>query len=133
MSPLCIVKHRGIPLDDRRGQVHDDGVSTVDYSTWLSSSPALVTIGEHGQLTWAADLDVELADSETRRSPHGDVIVLRQVWSRDRQTLRRLIVEASWAHGPMMIAEARRPRGGWHGDELARLMLAVLSLGTVVR
>lgn len=105
-------------------------VDVPDRGVWASTSAPAVAFDEGGQLSWQLDFTDELADSERRSSPFGDRIVLRQVWSRDRRVLRRLVVECDWQHGPLVLVEARRPRGGWRGDELRRLMLAVLSFGT---
>lgn len=102
-----------------------------DRSAWSQSCAPSFTVDEHGQLRWADNGDEVLTDSETRRSPYGDVLTLRQVWNRDRTRLQRLVIEGAWEHGPAVFVEARRPHGGWRGDELGRLMLAVLTFGVV--
>lgn len=110
-----------------------NGVDVPDRTVWSNTGAPSLAIGDDGQISWSMDVADEIADTERRTSPLGDTMVLRQVWSADRTVLRRLVVEADWRTGPLTFAEARRPRGGWRGDELGRLMLAVLSFGVVGR
>lgn len=107
-------------------------VDVPDRTAWVSSADAVLALGAGGQLSWQIDVADEHSDTERRSTPYGDSMVLRHVWSPDRRVLRRLVVEVDWRAGPLVLAEARRPRGGWHGDELGRLLLAVLSCGAVV-
>lgn len=108
-------------------------VDVPDRTAWVSTAEAVLALGAGGQLSWMTDVPDEHSDTERRCSPWGDAMVLRHVWSADRTVLRRLVVEVDWHAGPLTLAEARRPRGGWRGDELGRLLLAVLSCGLVVR
>lgn len=96
---------------------------------WSTAGAPTFTVVDGGQLAWAEHDDEHLTDHEERRSPHGDHFTLRQVWSRDRSRLQRCVIEGAWANGPMVFAEVRRPAGGWRGDEVGRLVLAVLSCG----
>lgn len=124
-----IVAAATVRVDDGRMSV----VDMPDRQAWSSTLTPTLSLGADGQVSWAVDVDDETSDTQRRTSPSGDVIVLRHVWSGDRTVLRRLVVEASWHEGPLAFVEARRPRGGWRGDELGRLLLAVLSCGLVVR
>lgn len=102
----------------------------LDATSWGQTRAAVVTVDDSGQLSWGDEL-VTVADRETRRSIDGASMLLHHVWNADRTRLRRLVLEVDWPAGPLMLLEARRPRGGWRGDELGRLILAALSCGTM--
>lgn len=96
----------------------------IDVSVWSTE----VGIGFDGaQLRYTFE-PVEPTDTETKHSASG-VMTLHHEWNRDRTRLRRLVVEGRWHDGPSFIVEARRPSTGWVGDELGRLLLAVLTFG----
>lgn len=109
------------------------GVDVPDRTVWSSTGGPSFTVDAAGQMRWAESPVEAMTDHETRRSPHGDVFTLHQVWNADRSRLLRIVIEGQWVDGPCVFAEARRPRGGWRGDELGRLMLGVLSFGVVGR
>lgn len=103
----------------------------LDRRCWVDTAPPRFGV-ESGQVVWLVDDDGVLADVEQRSFPGGARLTLHHVWNRDRTVLSRLYIEGQYGDtAPMFVAEARRPRGGWRGDELGRLLLAVISCGTV--